>query len=169
MDGPGDDFEISVPAWRARRLRGHLAALLASGAAAQKAGEPRAIPAELAHRAEARRWLSGWDRANDVSSRGGPKPPTARQLARIERWEAAAGRLSPAQGALRRAILEAVVEEMLSARPLALGAIAAAHRETMRRCREAGLPAPRDSRYRKWLKLTGRVGPAGDVRSAKAK
>jgi hypothetical protein len=158
MDGADDDFGMAVPAWRARRLRGHLSALLASGAAAQNAGEPRATPADLAHRAEARRWLGGWDRAEAAKVRAGPKPPTPRQLAKIARWEVGLGRLPPAQGALRRTILGAVADEMLSARPLALGAIAAAHRETVRRCREAGLPGPKESRYRRWLKLTGRVG-----------
>lgn len=161
MIGAEDGFAISVPAWRARRLRAHLAALVTSGAAAHEAGEPRVLPAEFAHPAEARRWLNGWDRAGATRVLAAPAQLTAKQVSRLARWESGAGRLRPAQGALRRDILETVADELLSARPLALGAIAAAHRETMRRCRDAGLPAPKASRYRRWLKLTGRVtGPA---------
>lgn len=164
MSGAGDGFEIAVPSWRARRLRAHLAGLVAAGAVARKAGEPRIAPQDLAHRAEARCWLRGWDGARDSAFPASPRPPTARQRVRLARWEAGAGRLRPAQGELRRDILESVADELLSARPLAFGAIAAAHRETVRRCRDAGLPAPRASRYRGWLKLTGRVsGPAPSV------
>lgn len=150
----GDDastFEVSVPAWRARRLRAHLTAQIEVGRAARRAGETRAAPTELAHRAEMRSWLAGWDAERPASSIA--RPPTARQLAKIERWSAGAGRLRPELGALRQLILDAVADELLSVRPLAHGAIAAAHRETVRRCREAGLPAPKASRYRKWLKL----------------
>ncbi|MFC7051320.1 hypothetical protein ACFQI3_01290 [Hansschlegelia quercus] len=158
MSGPENNFGASVPAWRARRLRAYLMAQSASGAAAEAAGDPRAVPSELAHRAEMRRWLNGWDRASGADAPAAPKPPSARQLASITRWEAGTGRLPLAEGALRRDILEAVADAMLSVQPLAFGAIAAAHRETVKRCREAGLPAPRASRYRRWLKLTGRVG-----------
>lgn len=157
MNDGGEAFGTSVPAWRARRLRAHLGALPAAGAAARAAGEPRATPAEMAHRAEVRRWLQGWDRADAASASSGPKPATPKQLAKLARWEAGVGRLRPSEGALRREILEAVAEALLSARPLPFGSIAAAHRETVRRCREAGVPAPKASRYRRWLKLTGRV------------
>lgn len=151
------DFAMSVPAWRARRLREHLAALGDAGRAAREAGETRLAPAEIEHRAEARRWLAGWDRADPPSAAAAPKPLTARQLAKIARWQAGVGRLRPAEGEARRAILEAVADELLSARPLAFGAFAEAHRETVRRCREAGLPAPKASRYRRWLKLSRSV------------
>lgn len=155
--GAPDDFAIAAPAWRIRRLRAHLAAAGAAGSAARGGGESRDLPPEFEHRAERRRWLLGWDKAVPPRLPDDPKPPTARQLAKIARWQAGAGRLSPDQGALRVAILEAVAEEMLSARPLAHGAIVAALRETTLRCRAAGLPAPKASRYRKWLKLTGRA------------
>ena len=146
------EFEISVPAWRARRLRNHLAAQRAAGRAAKAAGESRIVPSELAHRAEARCWLSGWDQAGPDS--GEVKPaPTARQLLKLDRWERGAGRLSQTQGQLRREILENVTDELLANRPLRSGALANAHREAVRRCRDAGLPAPKASRYRKWLKL----------------
>jgi hypothetical protein len=148
------NFQLSVPVWRARRLRTHLTSQIEAGGAAREAGNPRRRPDELKHRAEARCWLFGWDRA--FSSRNSPPgpSPSARQLARLKRWQTGAGGLRHADGDLRRTILEAVADELLSARPLALGAIAAAHRETVRRCREAGLPAPRASRYRRWLKLS---------------
>ncbi|WP_051460096.1 hypothetical protein [Methylopila sp. 73B] len=162
MSDDDEAFGIAVPAWRARRLRAHLGALPAAGAAARAAGEPRAAPAETAHRAEARRWLRGWDQADAAAASSEPRPPTPKQLAKLTRWEAGVGRLRPSDGARRRDILEAVAEALLSARPLPFGAIAAAHRETVRRCREAGVPAPKASRYRRWLKLTGRAaGPAG--------
>lgn len=157
MSAADDGFEIAVPSWRARRLRAHLADLVAAGAAARKAGEPAVAPPDLAHRAEARCWRYGWDRAMESAVPASPRPPSARQRARLARWESGAGRLRPVQGELRRDILERVADELLSARPLAFGAIAAAHRETVRRCREAGLPAPKVSRYRRWLKVTGRV------------
>ncbi|MFC3690832.1 hypothetical protein ACFOWB_01255 [Chenggangzhangella methanolivorans] len=145
------DFEISVPAWRARRLRAHLAALGEAGRVARMAGDDRAAPEDLAHRAEERRWLAGWDRARPDPVAPGPTP---RQLAKIGRWQAGTSRLKAGEGTLRSAILDAVADEMLAVRPPPHGAIAAAHRETVRRCREAGLPAPKASRYRKWLKLT---------------
>nr|WP_210341578.1 hypothetical protein [Methylopila capsulata] len=146
-------------------MRAHLGALPAAGAAARAAGEPRAAPAEAAHRAEARRWLQGWDQADVSAASSEPKPATPKQLAKLARWEAGVGRLRPSEGALRRDILETVADALLSARPLPFGAIAAAHRETVRRCREAGVPAPKASRYRRWLKLTGRAaGPTGAPR-----
>lgn len=152
MSDAASDFGSSIPAWRARRLRAHLSALADAGRAAREAGEGRAVPEEAAHRAEVRSWLSGWDGAATTLSSSQPAA-TPRQLAKIGRWQAGAGRLRADKGALRSAILEAVADEMLLARPLAHGAIAAAHRETVRRCRESGLPAPKASRYRKWLKL----------------
>ncbi len=148
---PAPDFEISVPAWRARRLRAHLLAQAEAGRAACAGGEARLVPHELEHRAEARRWLAGWDRARAALA---VPPPTARQRAKIDRWQAGAGRLRAERGAVRSSILDTVADDLLGARPLVRGAIAAAHRETVRRCREAGLPAPKASRYRKWLKLT---------------
>lgn len=148
------DFRIVAPAWRIRRLRGHLTSVAASGTAARQGSEARIAPAELAHRAEVRRWLAGWDHAVGAAIPAAARPPSARQLAKLARWQAGAGRLRPADGAQRRAILEAVADEMLAGRPLAFGAIAAACRETARRCRAAGLPAPKASRYRRWLKLS---------------
>lgn len=153
MSGPDADFKTHVPAWRARRLRAHFAAQVDAGRMAHASGEPRSVPAELAHRAEIRRWLGGWDRFA-APDRPVAKAPTPRQLQKIGRWQAGVGRLRPADGALRSAILDAVADEMLAARPLARGAIVAAHRETARRCREAGLPAPKASRYRRWLALS---------------
>ncbi|WP_020181033.1 hypothetical protein [Methylopila sp. M107] len=153
MSTPSPDFDISVPAWRARRLRAHLAGQVEAGRAARGAGEDRRAPRELAHRAEVRRWLFGWDAARPKPA-AAPPAPTPRQIAKIERWQAGTGRLRGEQGALRRSILEAVADELLSARPLARGAIAAAHRETVRRCREAGLPSPKASRYRRWLAIS---------------
>lgn len=159
MTGARDDFAIAAPAWRVRRLRGRLSAAQEAGGAARGAGEPRTSPAEIAHRAEVRRWFAGWDRAAAQAelAPSAAKPPTARQLARLARWQSGAGRLRPAEGARRRDILDDVADELLGAKPLAFGAIAAAHRETVRRCRAAGVPAPKASRYRRWLKLTGRI------------
>ena len=153
MNDVASDFGSAVPAWRARRLRAHLSAQVEAGRAARDCGEARAVPAELAHRAEIRRWLAGWDSiaAKEIAARPAPTP---RQIARIGRWQAGAGRLKAADGELRSAIPEAVADELLAERPLPHGAIARAHRETVRRCREAGLPGPRSSRYRKWLKLS---------------
>lgn len=156
LDAERAPFAISVPAWRARRLRAHLRAQFEAGLAAREA-EPaaggRSVPDDLTHRAEIRRWLAGWDAGRRTDPAEKPAA-TPRQLAKIERWQAGVGRLRPAQGDLRRSILDAVADELLSVRPPVRGAIAAAHRETVRRCREAGLPAPKASRYRRWLKLT---------------
>lgn len=155
MTDPAPAFDLGVPAWRARRLRAHLLAQFEAGLAARRQDAGRvepSIPAEVAHRAERRRWLAGW-RAGHTQTVQSPAP-TPRQIAKITRWQAGAGRLRPADGERRRAILEAVADEMLALRPPPHGAIAAAHRESARRCREAGLPAPKGSRYRKWLKLT---------------
>ena len=153
MNDVSADFGSGVPAWRARRLRAHLSAQTEAGRAARGCGEARAVPEELEHRAEIRSWLAGWDSIAETAVPA-PPAPTPRQIAKIERWQAGAGRLKAADGELRSAILEAVADEFLAERPPPHGAIARAHRETVRRCREAGLPGPKSSRYRKWLKLS---------------
>lgn len=153
MNDVSADFGSGVPAWRARRLRAHLSAQVEAGRVARSCGEARAVPEELEHRAEIRSWLAGWDEASEPAAPVQPAP-TPRQIAKIERWRSGAGRLKAADGELRSAILEAVADELLAERPLPHGAIARAHRETVRRCREAGLPGPKSSRYRKWLKLS---------------